>query len=157
MSWFRKLFGRGGKHDSESIPKNKPTSSASKAHAKVAYKSVSVSEARAKADELGILAPGAIAAALHLEQRPESTIYVQGVITCVCDKSLPLEVRMDPGWSGGAPTVTCPDCGTRIAIMEHVSDTTALITASIEAVKRQYQSSKITLILTGFTEKQEEE
>jgi len=123
----------------------------------VAYKSVSTTEAHAKAVEIGMIGTdsGAAVGALNFEQKPESVIYVHGVITCVCNKSLPLEVRMDPGWFGGSPTATCPDCGTRIAILDQISGKTAIIVASIEAVKRQYQSLNISLNLVGFSEKQD--
>ena len=171
MNWFRKLFGQEAKsHDKEEAktPPATPVaptatasvgkvSSPTKVKEPVANTSVSMSEARAMANKLGLLSPGAVAAALHLGQKPTSTIYVNGTITCVCAKSLPLTVGMTPGWSGGGPGVSCPDCGARIAIMEKLSDNTAVVVASIEAVKRQYQSSNISLILAGFSEKQKED
>ena len=119
--------------------------------------SVSISEARAKAEELGMLSSLAVAAALNLEHSPKGTIYTNGVITCVCSKSLPLEVDITPGWSGGGRSVSCPDCGARISVMAGISDSTAVVVAAIEAVRRQYLSSKISLILTGYTEKQKED
>ncbi len=131
----------------------------SKAHASPACKCLNSIEAHAKAVDIGMIGDtsGAAVAALELDHKPATTIYVQGEITCVCKKSLPLEVRMDPGWSGGAPSVTCPECRTRMSIIEQVSDQTALIVASIEAVQKQYQSLSIALTLTGCVKKQEEE
>ena len=160
MNWFSKLFGRKPNHGDRrkttasrtSLGANRPHP-ASAAHARVADKSVSMS-ARAKAQELGILPPGGVAAALHLEQKPEATIYVSGVITCVCAKSLPIEIDSTPGWAGGGPAVACPDCGTRIATMAKISGDTVVVAASVEAVKLQYRSSKISMALTGVVKKQ---
>lgn len=165
MNWFRKLFVREAKYrDTEKTTISPaisvtPTATASaeklfaptKVKEPVTSATISMSEACAKADELGILAPGAVAAALNLDQMPESTIYVHGVITCVCKNSLSIEVGMTPGWSGGGPRISCPDCGTRIAIMETISDKIAVVAASIEAVSNQYRSSGILIQLSGIS------
>ena len=170
MNWFSKLLGREEKYLDLQKPQIPPVTSVAPAASAPAEKlststefkepvastAVSTSEARAMADKLGLLKHGAAAAALHLGQKPSGTIYVCGVITCVCSRSLPLTVSMTPGWSGGGPSVSCPDCGARIAIMEEISDDTAVIVASIEAVKREYQPAKISLIITGFPEKNKE-
>jgi len=135
----------------ESMPNNRPARSASKAAASATSTSASGSEARKMADALGMLSPGAVAAALDLGQKPTCTITVRGVITCVCMNSLPIDVEMTPGWSGGGPGVSCPDCGTRISIIGGFSDKTAIVVASIERTTRRYQSSAVSLILTGFS------
>ena len=164
MNWFQKLFGLDTKHENQNkLKKSDVTTTAEKLNVPANIKqsdkssSVSISEARAKAEELGILSPRAVAAALNLEHISKDTIYVHGVITCVCLKSLPVEVDITPGWAGGGKPVSCPNCGTRIAIMNGISDRTAIVVAVVEAVKQQYQSSKISLILTKYSDKQKED
>lgn len=115
----------------------------------IMYKIVNTSEATTKASELSILGPDAVAAALLFEQKPENSICVEGVINCVCNKSLKFELVMMPGIFGGGPTEICPDCGTRISIMEGISNNYAVVTASVEAVDRKYINSNISLSLTG--------
>lgn len=118
--------------------------------AKSSYIPVPENDAKLVASNFEMLSPGAVAAALYLEQMPAKPFVVYGFISCVCTELLPITLSVIPGMHT-EHSVTCPKCNTIISGSKGAMENFVIVTAGIDEVSRQYRSSGISITLDRLT------
>ncbi|MBP1609870.1 MAG: hypothetical protein H6Q04_2105, partial [Acidobacteria bacterium] len=118
--------------------------------AKSSYIPVPEKDAKLVASNFEMLSPGAVAAALYLEQMPTKPFVVYGFITCVCAELLPITLSVVPGMHT-EHTITCPKCNTIISGSKGAMENFVIVTAGLDNVSRQNKSSGLSITLDKVT------